>query len=470
MDQRLKNKFDVLVIGGGITGAGVALDAASRGLRTALIEKNDFASGTSNRSSNLIHGGLRYLSNFQFKTSFESSREKTLLKKLAPHLIKDIEFILPCNSLADRLKYSAGLWLYDLMAFDKFHKHLNKYDTESHVGSNTTFKDSFLFHDARTIDYRLVMHVLKMAEAHGAVIANYTKADEVLFNGDMKVTGVLSNNNVIAADNVINCAGAWISQAGDVKVARSKGTHIFVNKKFVRKSVVLPSDDGRIIFCIVKDDGVLIGTTDKKYDGNVNKVVPTIDEAQFLINNVNKFLFDKISVDDIRYSYAGLRPLIESSDDTAAASRDFKIINNNMISVVGGKMTTYRIMAEKAVDQITTTKSCTKDIKLFPTNVDHPLFNRYGSMASNIDINNRFKSSDKFWKDEIRYVIKHEHAIHLTDVLLRRTGIAYAYDLDDNPLVHEVAVEMSKILDWNMAKTHDEIDEYYKYISSLLVV
>jgi glycerol-3-phosphate dehydrogenase len=464
----ISNKFDVLVIGGGVIGAGVALDAATRGLRTALIEKNDFASGTSSKSSKLIHGGLRYLNNYQFKTVFDCSREKTLLKHLAPHLIDSIDFILPYKSFKQRAKYCAGLWLYDTMAFDGVHKHLSLKNTVDLLDRNIDVDGSFVVRDAITTDYRLVMHLLNMAKCFGAVISNYTKADEILYNQDMKAVGVRSNGHIIQADTIVNCTGAWTTNAGDIKTIKSKGVHIFVDNKFIKHSMIIQSSDNRIIFCIVKDNGILIGTTDTKYTGNVNKVVPTDTDIKFLLENVNNYFNTKLSTYDVRYSFAGLRTLVDRGLETQNTSRDFEIVDNNMLSVIGGKMTTYRLIAKNVVDRITKTKCITNKLRLFPTNIQTRLHKTYGSLATGITLDKRFDDSDYFI-DEIRHVVDNEMAVHLTDALIRRTGITYDYPLDKNPLVAPVAAEMYKLLNWDKKQLYKEIDDYYDYVSNYLI-
>lgn len=368
--------FDVLVIGGGITGCGIALDAASRGLNTILIEKNDFGSGTSSKSSKLIHGGLRYLKQFQFKTTYEASQEKTLLKTLAPTLIEDIPFILPYWSLKNRFLYSAGLWIYDLMAglpTGLIHKRLSKDETfKVFPALRQDYKGSFKYFDARTNDKELVFAVANKAMEFGAILKHRTQMTGFIrHNG--RVVGVTTNDFSIIAHKVINATGVWCDEVRASEqpvVMPSKGIHLIVSTERlgITTAAMLPTFDNRIFFLIPQNNGTtIIGTTDTKYDGDIDNPLANLDDILYLLRCVNDMLpTTKLSIDDVIDTYAGLRPLIANSKTVFKSSRDHKIFEDSdgLINIIGGKLTTYRKMAKDVVDRITDKKSITNKIKL----------------------------------------------------------------------------------------------------------
>ena len=370
------DQFDVVIVGGGITGAGIALDAATRGLKVALIEKSDFASGTSSRSTKLIHGGLRYLAQFRFRLTREALAERSLLQHLAPHLVEPIPFLFPIyRKRLEVWRVNTGLWLYDLMAGlrqTKFHRRLNRHQTLEKVPSLRAddLRASFVYYDARTDDSRLVVEVLKAAVDHGAVVANYVTGERIL-GGTGSSRGVLARDEQtgkpveIRARKVVAATGVWLDQIlnagqtdGPRRVRPAKGVHIVVSdKRFgFDTAVAFPTPDGRLMFVIPWLGATLIGTTDTDYDGPLDE--PRADRADldYLLREVNR-AFPGVNLEDadVVSIQAGLRPLIaEGKGTTASVSREDRVFEqpDGTIAIAGGKLTTYRRMGRKVVDLV----------------------------------------------------------------------------------------------------------------------
>src|SRR5215472_3524109 len=305
--ERLRTeRFDLAVVGGGITGAGIALDAASRGLKVALVEKDDFASGTSSRSSKLIHGGLRYLAQYRFRLTREALSERSLLQQLAPHLVEPIPFLFPIyHGRLEVWRVNTGLWLYDLMAGlrrTKVHRKLNRSQTLARVPhlKPQGLRAAFVYYDARTDDARLVVEVLKSAVDHGAVVANYVAADRVLSSGG-RAAGLLARDVTsgssfeIRARKVVTATGVWLDQTfGDAPVGQrrirpAKGVHIVVPRERVGgdTAIAFPTPDNRLMFVIPWQGATLIGTTDTDYAGPLDD--PRADRAdlEYIFKVVN---------------------------------------------------------------------------------------------------------------------------------------------------------------------------------------
>ncbi|HXX93454.1 MAG TPA: glycerol-3-phosphate dehydrogenase/oxidase, partial [Planctomycetota bacterium] len=398
LERLRREKFDVLVIGGGITGCGIALDAASRGLRTALVDKGDFAGGTSSKSSKLIHGGLRYLRQLQFKVTLEASREKALLKRLAPHLVEDLPFLLPLWSRAARTIISPGLWIYDAAAgFPRglVHRHLTAEETLSMLPALRAegLEGGYIYYDARADDCRLVLHVAKKASDLGAVLANYLEVRSFTQSGG-RLTGARTDQFTIAADRIVNATGVWCDQVrgGAPSVRPSKGVHLIVptRRLGLTSAAMLPSpSDGRIIFLIPRGPQAIIGTTDTEYDGPLDGPRAEPEDVDYLLDRVNACLpaLD-LTRADITSTYAGLRPLlVGGSGSPSRASREHHLFEdpNGLLTITGGKLTTYRRMAKEVVDRLTPERCRTHRIPLFPAEPgSDPLTGLYGSEAPEI--------------------------------------------------------------------------------------
>jgi glycerol-3-phosphate dehydrogenase len=373
--------FDIAVIGGGITGAGVALDAATRGLSVALVEKRDFASGTSSRSSKLIHGGLRYLENFHFGLVRESLHERAVLSKMAPHLSKPLSFLVPVYSTNDRsplgaskLKLSIGLWLYDFLAGSQ--------NIESHRWLTTDeavrlapaierdgLRGAFIYYDCLTDDARLVIEVIKAAAARGALVANYAAARGLAMNDgvtSLQIEDTLTGRSFdLRATIVVNAAGVWsdeVSRLSDASAYRklrpSKGIHIVMpSERFQNQTAALiPSlGEDRFLFVIPWQGRTIVGTTDTDYTGDLDEPRAEASEVDRVVRSAARaFPSAKLSSEDVISTFAGLRPLgfragIGRPQD---ASRKEEIFENasGLITIIGGKLTTWRRMAERVID------------------------------------------------------------------------------------------------------------------------
>ena len=378
IQQKLQTtEYDILIIGGGITGAGIALDAASRGMKVALIEKNDFASGTSSKSTKLIHGGLRYLKQFDFWLVKEVGTERAIVHKLAPHLVVPEKMILP---LIDGGTYgswltSVGLKVYDVLAAVEGDDKRKMLDKKEALKKEPLLPENILngagyYAEYRTDDARLTIEVLKTASQYDAQILNYTKATEFIYKNKRvvgaKVTDEFTNESYnINAKYVVNAAGPWVDelrQINNSKIGKrlhlTKGVHLVVphEKLPVKQSVYFDVPDGRMMFAIPRGKVTYFGTTDTNYQQDKNSVETSIVDALYLIEAVNNMFPDiNLSMDDIQSSWAGLRPLIHEEGKSASElSRKDEIFvsDTKLISIAGGKLTGYRKMAERIVDII----------------------------------------------------------------------------------------------------------------------
>ncbi len=381
LEQMRRDVFDLAVIGGGITGAGVALDAASRGLSVALVEKGDFASGTSSRSSKLIHGGLRYLEQFHLGLVRESLRERAVLSRIAPHLSTPLQFLVPVYSSSDRsplganrLKLAAGLWLYDLLAGRRNigrHRWLSPEAalTQAPALDPRGLRGAFVYYDCLTDDARLVIEVIKSAAAHGALIANYVTARgfrkdaDGIARIDLEDTRTRSSFE-LRAKVVVSATGVWsdgVSRLSDARAPKrlrpSKGIHIVVPAgKFRNQTAVLiPSfGENRFLFVIPWLGRTVIGTTDTDYTGSLDDPRAEADEISRVVQSAARAFPDaQLSMDDVISTFAGLRPLIAAGgQSTKELSRKEEIFEDDsgLITITGGKLTTWRRMAERVTD------------------------------------------------------------------------------------------------------------------------
>jgi glycerol-3-phosphate dehydrogenase len=372
-------QFDVLVIGGGITGAGVALDAASRGLRTALVERDDFASGTSSKSSKLVHGGLRYLQQKEFVLVYENLAERQRLLENAPHLVHPLPFLIPLfgkegtvNKAVARI-YNNALWMYDLtggLRIGKRHRRISRDETLAHMPTLDTRKlvAGFLYYDAQADDARLTLTIARTAVVdYGAAALNHAGVTELVKDASGRAVGARLDNDIeIRARAVVNAAGVW---SDDVRaldegqhpqsIRPAKGVHVSVPWAKVRcdiAAVVPVRKDGRSVFVVPWGDRVYIGTTDTDYDGPLDHPTCTPADITYLLDAVNTWLTEPISEDDILGTWAGLRPLVRDakSEKTADLSRrhDVSRSSSGVVTVTGGKLTTYRKMAADSVDAV----------------------------------------------------------------------------------------------------------------------
>lgn len=377
MAEITSSAFDLIVIGGGITGGGIALDAASRGLKTLLLEKGDFASGTSSKSTKLIHGGLRYLKQFDFWLVKEVGSERAIVHNLAPHLVLPEKMLLPLIEGGSYGKWltSVGLKVYDILAQvggDDKRKMLEKKEAMAlePLLPKKKVKGAGYYAEYRTDDARLTLENIKTSLEYGARALNYTEVTDFLYE-DETVSGVIFRDVIsgesyaVSAKHVINAAGPWVDELRGINHSKkgkrlhlTKGVHlVFPHKKLpVKQSVYFDVPDGRMIFAIPRGKVTYVGTTDTNYNSDKDKVETDLADAIYLIAAVNNmFPSIELEMEDIESSWAGLRPLIHEEGKSASElSRKDEIFTSDsgLISIAGGKLTGYRKMAERVVNRI----------------------------------------------------------------------------------------------------------------------
>ena len=530
--------FDVVVIGGGITGAGVALDAATRGYTVALIERADFSSGTSSRSSKLVHGGLRYLQQFDLGLVREALLERQIMVRLAPHLVKPLPMIVPAfdDERPDR-RLGMGLNLYDVMAVDSLRGRRKKGDQpEDEFGGDWSPErhrmidgaevierapalaarnptGGYLFYDCQTDDSRLVLTALEEAERFGAVFANRIEATGLVEkNGrarGISVRDVESGSDFeIRADNVVNATGVWADrlrpeelhdEAGLPVIRPSRGTHITVANESLplNDGVIVPAGEGRSIFALPWLGSTLIGTTDNDYDEtDLDHISPSQADIEYLLEATNQFFAADLGVGDISGAFAGVRPLIATGDPKKSVdiSRRAELYEtgSGMITITGGKLTTWRRMAKMAVDRIVERDSreapCrTEEIPLgqavdaddlprvegVPDEAYEQLAGRYGYRARDVlaVAAERGEWAQPIVDDgptdllaEVVFAARHEQARSVGDALLRRSRVALLAARDvtgDNQVVARRAAQaMAGELGWDDARVEREVENF----------
>ena len=519
IDQLSGNEYDLLIIGGGITGAGIALDAASRGLKTALIEKLDFASGTSSRSTKLIHGGLRYLKQLEFVLVAEVGGEREVVYNNAPHLVVPEKMLLPLvkGGTFGKFSTSIGLWIYDLLAGvkrDERRVMLNKLAAlkVEPLLKKDTLLGAGQYTEYRTDDARLTWGVMSTAIDHGAIASNYVKADQFIYEND-KIIGVdcidelTKNTFQIKAKQVVNATGPWVDKvrARDHTIKGkylhlTKGVHIVVsNKKLpIRSSIYFDVSDGRMIFAIPRGGITYIGTTDTTYTGQLEEPKITNDDKKYLIDAVNA-TFEGVNLleEDIISGWCGLRPLIhEEGKSPSELSRKDEIFvsDNGLISIAGGKLTGYRQMAKKTVDLVykilnkEAVECKTKHIKIIGGNFSNPgdvsdyiqevrnqltnknilgeeaeyLIRNYGKQTAIILdlIQTDDNPEESLLKAELLYCLEYEMIQTPEDFLLRRTGRCNFRPESVKKLGLGIVKLMAEKLNWSDLKTTVEMEKW----------
>jgi glycerol-3-phosphate dehydrogenase len=525
--QKLASEtFDLLVIGGGITGAGIALDAATRGFKVGLVEQHDFAFGTSSRSTKLIHGGLRYLKQLEFGLVKEVGSERAIVHRLAPHLVLPEKMLLPLKE-GSSMGYwltSIGLQIYDWLAgvkdSDK-RKMLSRIQTlqAEPLLKKKGVKGGALYAEYRTDDARLTMEAIRTASAHGACCSNYLKAEDFVYEAG-KISGInamdiLSGKKfVVRARMVVNATGPWVDQLrksdGSLEGKRlhlTRGVHIVLDfKKLpVTQSVYFEGPDRRMIFAIPRDAKTYVGTTDTDFQGSCESVTATVQDVNYLLDAVN-FCFENsnLEIRDVESSWAGLRPLIHEDGKSASElSRKDEVFvsTSGLISIAGGKLTGYRKMAERVVDQVVENldvnqrigKCVTDQIKLnndfgdtesffdfhgallsqYPLEWQRSIVNRlvrtYGAEANEIlgEINSEALRQDPqaYIKAEVNHTIKKEMVVCLADFYVRRTGLLYFDIKQVASSLKQVSNIFSDEFNWSEEHRQREISAMQNLIS-----
>jgi glycerol-3-phosphate dehydrogenase len=533
-------KFDLIIIGGGITGAGIAQNAALHGLSTLLIDQNDFASGTSSRTTKLIHGGLRYLEQFEFKLTTELCQERALLSQIAPHLVKEIDFILPLEKENHffNLKARLGLSVYDLLSLASSAPHHHKV-----INANETFQiapaitsnninGAISFIDCQTDDSRIVLAVIQSACENGAIAINYMKAISMLRESD-KVKGVVCHDYLTGDDYsfhgevCINATGVWsddicrlVIPKWQKRITASKGIHILVSPSAFNTTtgLFLPTEDNRWVFVIPWHQYVMIGTTDSPYTGDLMKPIAQDNEIDYLLSVVNKYAENRpLTRTDITATFAGLRPLVNFSahnsnsnhNNTSSMSREHIIFEapGELICVAGGKLTSYRLMAEEIMEKTfqklphkTMKADITKEIMLGgftnkedfitkcniirtkalkidlePRTIDHLIAN-YGSDAqlvieiaeTNPLLKEKICADFPFIMAEIPFSVTREMTISLQDLLFRRLRLGMLHFKQCLEAAPKIAYLMQPLLNWDENRVQAEINSLNEYISELM--
>ena len=510
--------FDLLILGGGITGAGTARDAAQRGLKVALVEAHDFAFGTSSRSSKLIHGGIRYLENMEFHLVFEALNERTKLFQIAPHLVHPLRFMIPLftNSRVGMFKMGLGMWLYDALALfqvPEMHEKLNAKETLDRmpIVQPQELEGSFIYSDAYMDDDRLVHETLRSANEHGAICANYLKAEKSEFHkesGKIKsitVTDQLTKKKFdISADHIICAVGPWTDIVGQAvvdnwkKILRpTKGVHLTLTKDRLplTSAVVMAAEkSNRIVFAIPRHEMVIIGTTDTDFSDDPEKATVTAEDVQYLLDIANKYFPGaKLKAEDIISSYVGVRPLVkDDSSNEGKTSREHTIISDDrgFTFVAGGKYTTYRLMAEQLVDralkqfsfekraqlkrcqtaeplnEYTTVDAYHEAITTAENGLQKKLAERYGK--ENTIILEKYGYTDQLWALEAYQAIHTTMCLNLTDFYTRRVPLFLAQKNHGMEFLEQIAAVFKQEFDLTDAQIDKERADLKNYVSAEL--
>jgi glycerol-3-phosphate dehydrogenase len=521
-------ELDILVVGGGIVGTGAALDAVTRGLSVGMVEARDWSSGTSSRSSKLVHGGIRYLEQLDFRLVREALIERgLLLQRIAPHLVKPVRFLYPLTKpVFERLYVGAGMLLYDLFSYTggrppgvPHHRHLTKRQMLRAAPSlaNDAFVGGLTYYDAQVDDARYVSSLARTASFYGAHVASRVRVEGFIKVGQ-RVVGVNAHDLEtgerfeIRARQVVNATGVWtddtqsmVGERGQFKVRASKGVHLVVPRdRFQSKLGLLLRTEKSVLFVIPWGRHWLIGTTDT--DWNLDKAHPAATRADidYILEHVNKVLAVKLTRDDVEGVYAGLRPLLAGeSDQTSKLSREHIVAHSvpGLVVVAGGKWTTYRIMAKDAIDEAAAAldgkipASTTDDIALLgaegyhaawnkrakiarafgvhKVRIEH-LLNRYGVLTDELldlirerpALLDPIPGADDYIGAEIVYAATHEGALHLEDVLARRTRISIeAWDRGVSAAPVAAAL-MGAELGWDEERIEREVNHYLKRVAA----
>ena len=539
--SRMANEgVDILVVGGGITGAGVALDAAARGYRVGLVEKSDFSSGTSSKSTKLVHGGIRYLAQFDFALVRESLVERGLLMRNAPFLVQPVGFLLPLYAGAKRpmgmpirppfgvgmgLLLRAGLLLYDMMSGRlgiKRHRRISKATAERLYPCLNTHKleEAFIYYDAQTDDSRLTATVIATAARHGALVANHAELKGFRQAGG-KITaaivedGISGRSFTIPTGTVVNAGGAFAGRIEElagpstIKIKPAKGVHLTVERqalKLGRGAVVLPeTDDGRLLFMVPWGAHVTIGTTDTE-GGDIDRPRADNDDVAYLLRHVNRYMRCALQESDIISAWAGYRSVVPSRRSSKASSRlsrTHAVLDGpgGMVTIVGGKLTTYRRMAQDTIDHVARQKgkrvahaterlplsgsedwprahedlkAAATEFQLRPDTVRR--LSMYGSssrvildlMRATPELAARIVPGLPYIMAEVVYACRYEMALDLADLLERRLRISFEDRSHGTQVAPTVAALMAEELGWDETEVHRQVNSYRSLIADSL--
>jgi len=522
LEKAVSFELDVVVVGGGVVGAGAALDAVTRGLSVALFEARDWASGTSSRSSKLIHGGLRYLEMLDFGLVREALRERSLLsQRLAPHLVRPVAFLYPLKHRGwERLYAGAGVALYDTMGLSTgtarglpHHRHLTRRGALSVAPAlrKDALVGAIQYYDAQVDDARHTMAVVRTASAYGALVANRARVVGFLREGE-RVTGVQvrdleSGRDIdVRARQVVNATGVWtddtqqmVGERGQFHVRASKGIHLVVPRDRIQSSTgLILRTEKSVLFVIPWGRHWIIGTTDTDWDLGKAHPAASSSDIDYLLSHVNEVLVTPLTREDVEGVYAGLRPLLSGeSESTSKLSREHTVAHPvpGLVVVAGGKYTTYRVMAKDAIDAVShgldgkVPPSCTDRVPLVGAEgyaalwngrhrlaaqhdlhvarIEH-LLQRHGSLISEVlalvdgdrSLGEPLEGAEDYLRAEVVYAASHEGARHLDDVLTRRTRISIETFDRGVTSAPVVAKLVAGVLGWSRAQVKREVEHY----------
>lgn len=477
--------WDVIIIGGGATGLGVAVDAATRGFKTLLLEQSDFAKGTSSRSTKLVHGGVRYLAQGNIGLVYSALHERGLLLNNAPHIVRKQSFIIPCYTLWDKIQYLIGLKLYDLLS-GRFSFGRSNFRSPKEMQrilpaiKATGLRGGIEYYDGQFDDARLAINLAQTSKAHGGVPLNYTQVVRIL-KTDGKVTGVaaidLETNKeyLLYGKAVVNATGVFVDDvlqmdSGESRpmVRPSQGVHLVFDRSFLNSShaVMIPKTaDGRVLFAVPWHDHVLVGTTDSPIDHHSLEPVPLEKEIEFILQTVDQYFSRKPSRKDVLSMFAGLRPLAapqRDTDSTKEISRDHKLMvgSSGLITITGGKWTTYRKMAEETTDAVIRVASLenidcrTKQLPIHGSSAGYVAergeLSVYGSDEAGIrklskedpELSRPLANGFPFIKAQVIWAVRHEMARTVEDVLARRLRVLFL----DARAAMDMAPEVARLM------------------------
>ncbi|MCA9815133.1 MAG: glycerol-3-phosphate dehydrogenase/oxidase [Candidatus Obscuribacterales bacterium] len=529
-------KFDLIILGGGIVGAGVAQDAATRGLSVLLLEMEDFSSGTSSKTTKLIHGGLRYLEQFQFRLTRELCHERSLLEHLAPHLVKDFSFVMPVKEENKWFSYKAraGLTLYDILAGQltsvRRHEKLSNQEVlEAAPSLNPSrLAGGLRFHDCISDDSRMVIEVIKSAEAAGATIINYMEATDFVRTDDgERITAVIARDRYSGTDikfgchACVNATGVWSDKLASKmnpewksRIVPAKGVHIMVPLAAfeTNTALFLPTKDNRYVFVVPWQRALMIGTTDTNYTGPFEDSLPEPEEVDYLLSVVNEYAgSSKLSRADVIAAWAGLRPLVgpadkdmadNSGEATSTLSREHYLFEGpeNVVGLIGGKLTNYRILATHVVDKILEKLPREERIKAGPSRTHEVMLggweDKNGFLTKSAEISAKGRAlgvdpaaldhlSSSYGADalkilalietdpflgkritpdyppilaEVVFVVKNEMALSLEDILFRRIRLGLVNQEQCQLAAAKVARLVQGVSGWDDQRTQMEIN------------
>ncbi len=510
-----ENFWDIIIIGGGATGIGIALDSSSRGYKTLLLEQSDFSKATSSRSTKLIHGGIRYLAQGNIKLVFEALRERGYLLKNAPHLVRKQKFIIPVFSWKMGIFYWTGLklyeWLSGSLSFGKS-KFLSKNEIIKIIPeiNNHKLKGGILYYDGQFDDSRLAINLAQTCVQHGGILLNYFKVKNLIKKNKNKVSGVIAcdietkKEYSILSKIVINATGVFSDSIlkmdnnldSSLSIQPSQGTHIVLNKSFFssKNAIVIPkTSDERILFCVPWYDHVLVGTTDTFLKKTVIDPIPLEEEIDFILQTFKKYFIFFPEKKDILSAFSGLRPLFISKDNknkTKDISRNHKLIvsTSGLISIIGGKWTTYRKMAEDTVNKaieigkFNNKPSITKNLKIYGSNFfsynnEYDLYwKKYGEDEWNIKklikknpflgntlfSNKKSDYSSLCTEAEVIWMVRYEMARTIEDVLARRFRLLFLNAKKSIEIAPKIANLMAKELSRDKKWEKSQVNSFKK--------